>query len=163
MLYRDYLKTDYWKERRAEFKKHTKNRCWLCHSRDNLQVHHKRYERKGRSILFQERHADLRLLCGRCHKQIHDKGLMKIFAQGCLKRKMIRDFILGKSKYSFNDLKLLNTNCLERNGAAGRRGIAKLKIINQTRPRIIINDKPPELKHKSNYWADIGWVGIHRD
>lgn len=90
MTYREYLNTDYWKERSAAFKKTTKQRCFVCrkdHSRFN--VHHKRYERRGKSIWFRERDTDLRLLCGTCHKTIHEYRLEEVLTKMLFKRTVI--------------------------------------------------------------------------
>lgn len=96
MLYKDYLKTDYWKQRRQEFKSKTWNRCFICRAKNvQFDVHHKRYSRDGDSVLFKEQHTDLRLLCRRCHTAIHKMGLEKDLAGNQVKRRHIRDIILG--------------------------------------------------------------------
>lgn len=97
MKYKDYLQTKYWKERRKEFKSKTWQRCFICRNKNcQFDVHHKRYERNGKSILFNEKHTDFRLLCRRCHTAIHVMKLEKQLESNLLKRRHIRDIILGR-------------------------------------------------------------------
>lgn len=93
MDYKSYLQSNYWINRRKKFKNKTHNRCFICRSKSNLQVHHKRYSVNGKSILFKEKHTDLRLLCRDCHSKIHKYNLEKIFASGLVKRRVLRDFL----------------------------------------------------------------------
>ena len=94
MNYNEYLKSDYWKRRRTEFKSKTWRRCYICHAKTDLQVHHKRYKRNGKSILFKEEHRDFRLLCGRCHSAVHRLRLEKVLASNLMKRRDLRDLII---------------------------------------------------------------------
>ena len=89
--YKKYLQSDYWEKRRVAFKKKTYNRCFICHSKNNLHVHHKRYKRKGKSILYKEKNTDLRLLCADCHLKIHKYFLEEVFAKNMIKRRKLRD------------------------------------------------------------------------
>lgn len=108
MNYQAYLKSDYWKARSAAFKKRTHQRCFICHKTDvQFNVHHKRYTRKGKSILFRERHTDLRLLCDICHMLIHAYNLEEILAKMLFKRKILlkamsdgnpRDYLEGEKR-----------------------------------------------------------------
>ncbi len=93
MSYQDYLNSDYWKKRRVEFKSKTHKRCYICHAKESLQVHHKRYVREGKSILFHERHQDFRLLCSDCHRKIHQYGYMEKLAKNQIKRRELRDIL----------------------------------------------------------------------
>lgn len=93
--YQDYLNSEHWSKRRLKFISKTHKRCFICRGKDNLQVHHKRYYRYGESILFRERHTDLRLLCGRCHTFIHKHGYVKKLASNKIRRKDLRDIILN--------------------------------------------------------------------
>lgn len=93
--YTKYLNSDYWKKRKVEFKSKTYKRCFVCRSKENLHVHHKRYWDKNGSILFREKHTDLRLLCKTCHFYIHSNNLEKLFASNKIKRKKLRDEIKG--------------------------------------------------------------------
>lgn len=93
MNYTNYLQSDYWKGRRKEFRDKTWNRCYICRAKGKLETHHKRYSKDGQSILFKERHVDLRLLCRKCHQGIHDLKLEKQLAGNLLKRREIRDLI----------------------------------------------------------------------
>ena len=100
MIYKDYLKTNHWKTIRKEFWERSQKRCFLCHKKNDLHLHHKRYRRyekfgdpKGYSILFKERHQDFRLLCKDCHRKIHKYQLEEILAKGKVKRKVLRNWI----------------------------------------------------------------------
>lgn len=64
--YRRYLKTDHWKETRAEALKRGHYKCHDCGSTANLQVHHLTYARRGH-----ERQSDLVVVCDKCHKKRH--------------------------------------------------------------------------------------------
>ena len=67
--YQDYLLSDHWKDVRRRFwaSKLHNGSCFVCSSKDKLQVHHKSYKRIGK-----EKMGDLILLCGKCHKETHD-------------------------------------------------------------------------------------------
>lgn len=64
--YRVYLKTPHWQKVRAAALEHAGHRCALCNSSQNLEVHHRTYERRGA-----ERPADVTVLCDDCHKRHH--------------------------------------------------------------------------------------------
>lgn len=94
MNYNEYLKTKHWRETRNKFKSKTWNRCFICRNKDSvLDVHHKRYKRYGSSILFNEKHNDLRLLCRDCHIKIHRFCLEEILAKNIIKRTKLRDLL----------------------------------------------------------------------
>jgi hypothetical protein len=65
--YKTYLRSDHWKELRRRKYSKCPNRCAICGSAENLQLHHLQY----RSIYDVET-SDLRCLCGMCHKTFHD-------------------------------------------------------------------------------------------
>ena len=95
MKYQDYLYSEHWTKRKIEFKSKTHNRCFICRVKNiPFDVHHKRYYRDGQSILFSEKHTDLRLLCRRCHTTLHRLSLDKDFASNKIKRRTLRDIIL---------------------------------------------------------------------
>lgn len=64
--YKDYLRSERWQDVRVEILLRDKYCCVKCHSRNNLQVHHKTYERRG-----MEDKDDLMTLCESCHKKEH--------------------------------------------------------------------------------------------
>ena len=64
--YKDYLKSDHWKNTRDRVAEYWGHRCAVCNSPDNVQVHHRTYEHIG-----QERMQDLILLCDDCHRKFH--------------------------------------------------------------------------------------------
>lgn len=66
--YEDYLKSPHWLSVRERKRSSVGYRCELCPSRDRLHVHHDTYARLGA-----ERMSDLKVLCQRCHKRIHNK------------------------------------------------------------------------------------------
>lgn len=65
MQYRDYLKTEQWKNRRKEILVRDGNKCSECGDKKKLQVHHLNYKNLGC-----EKDEDLVTLCGNCHKKI---------------------------------------------------------------------------------------------
>lgn len=66
MAYEEYLKTPEWQERRKKALANAKHRCQVCNSKDNLNVHHRTYERLG-----EELPSDLTVLCYECHGLFH--------------------------------------------------------------------------------------------
>ena len=91
--YNTYLQGNYWKERRKIFRNKTWNRCYICHSKKELQTHHKRYIRNNISILFNEKHSDLRLLCKICHFKLHKYKLEYMLIGNKIKRRWLRDYL----------------------------------------------------------------------
>jgi hypothetical protein len=68
--YRDeYLSSDHWYARRKETLDRADNRCQLCYSPRNMQVHHRTYLRLGDEDPF-----DLTALCRECHEHFHQRG-----------------------------------------------------------------------------------------
>lgn len=68
MPYNEYLKTEHWKKIRKRALKKAKYACRLCNSKENLNVHHRTYKRKGAEIP-----SDIIVLCESCHGKFHDK------------------------------------------------------------------------------------------
>lgn len=66
--YKDYLKTDHWRDARSRALKRAGYKCQLCGCRGNLQVHHNNYKN-----IWHEKDGDLIVLCWKCHKKIHNK------------------------------------------------------------------------------------------
>ena len=66
MLYDDYLKTDWWKQRSERTKKLAGYKCEFCGSGDGLQVHHLAYYDLGH-----EDDKQLLCLCRNCHERVH--------------------------------------------------------------------------------------------
>ncbi len=64
--YEDYLQSDVWQRTRDLALEYYGERCCLCNSADNLNVHHRTYERRGN-----ERLVDLIVLCRDCHASYH--------------------------------------------------------------------------------------------
>jgi hypothetical protein len=64
--YHEYINSPRWKKRADRIKKRV-GCCSVCKSTNNLNVHHKTYERLGR-----ERNKDLVVLCRDCHLIEHD-------------------------------------------------------------------------------------------
>ena len=61
--YNEYLDSSIWKEKRRIALDRARNRCQVCNSRKNLEVHHRTYP----LILGNEPQEDLTVLCHRCH------------------------------------------------------------------------------------------------
>lgn len=68
MTYEDYIKSDEWKKRREWALYFWEYRCSLCFSEDDLQVHHRTYQRLGNENL-----NDLIVLCKSCHERFHER------------------------------------------------------------------------------------------
>lgn len=66
MHYKDYLESDHWKRLRKRKLYQSGNKCQLCGSKENLNVHHNTYENRGC-----EKDEDLVVLCNECHKKHH--------------------------------------------------------------------------------------------
>lgn len=66
--YQEYLNSPHWKETRLKALKRAGNRCQLCSSTKDLNVHHNTYKNKGHEDL-----NDLVVLCRKCHAKFHDK------------------------------------------------------------------------------------------
>jgi len=66
MPYAEYLKTDHWKNVKKKVFIRVGNKCQLCSSKINLNVHHNTYENRG-----EERYEDLIVLCQKCHEIFH--------------------------------------------------------------------------------------------
>jgi len=67
--YHDYLMSTPWKNKSESAKRRASNRCQLCNRPNNLQTHHRTYERLGN-----EDDGDLIVLCRECHKKFHADG-----------------------------------------------------------------------------------------
>ncbi len=68
--YPDYLKSEHWQRMRRRAISLAGFRCHDCDDRQSeLHVHHLNYDRVGR-----ERQSDLRVLCKRCHEEMHKDG-----------------------------------------------------------------------------------------
>jgi len=67
MPYREYLRTPEWQARRRNALAAALSRCEVCNVSENLDVHHRTYERLGA-----EDEADLTVLCRSCHGLFHE-------------------------------------------------------------------------------------------
>lgn len=67
--YNLYLRTQHWKQMRALAIDRYGRTCVLCDGDDNVNVHHRTYERIGR-----ERLDDLVVLCRKCHASHHRRA-----------------------------------------------------------------------------------------
>ena len=70
--YSEYLKTEWWQQRRAKALTEGGHKCRICADTAALEVHHNTYERLGH-----ERAADLVVLCRKCHQLFHDSGELR--------------------------------------------------------------------------------------
>ncbi len=71
MPYAEYLKTQEWIRRRMVKLEISEYRCQLCNSSEDLNVHHRTYERLGC-----EKMGDLLVLCRDCHKLFHERRML---------------------------------------------------------------------------------------
>ena len=60
--YKNYLKSQAWKEKRKLFLELCNYECELCGGKTKLQVHHKNYNN-----IFNEEKEDVIVLCRECH------------------------------------------------------------------------------------------------
>lgn len=73
--YPNYIKSEAWYSRRADFLKKYGS-CYICSSVEDLQVHHRTYKNLGR-----EPDKDLTTLCDSCHNDLHkymDKNFLSV-------------------------------------------------------------------------------------
>jgi 5-methylcytosine-specific restriction endonuclease McrA len=69
MNYHEYLLSPQWQEKRSMAIYCAGNRCQVCNSPDNLEVHHRTYERLGCEAI-----ADLTVLCSDCHRMFSKRS-----------------------------------------------------------------------------------------
>lgn len=61
-----YLKSHYWRKRKAEYFSRNPRQCFLCSKVKNIHLHHRTYVR-----LNEEIDDDLVRLCGKHHQELH--------------------------------------------------------------------------------------------
>jgi 5-methylcytosine-specific restriction endonuclease McrA len=71
--YEEYLRSPRWRLLRALRRWLDGNRCRVCFSPYHLEVHHRAYRNRGRSLVGELR--DCVTLCAACHAAAHRKGL----------------------------------------------------------------------------------------
>ena len=72
MDYNNYLKSNHWIEFRKKVYRNKKNRsCKICGSSDRLNIHHRKYQRENRAVLYGEHRGDIIVLCQSCHYLWH--------------------------------------------------------------------------------------------
>lgn len=64
--YQTYLQSDHWKNFRKTQLIANNYQCQRCGSKDNLQVHHKTYKRRGHELS-----EDVIVVCNKCHEKLH--------------------------------------------------------------------------------------------
>lgn len=67
--YKKFLKTPYWKIISFYVRWLARFKCRLCGNEGDLEVHHKRYDSRGKEVFFWRQ--DLICVCLDCHDQIH--------------------------------------------------------------------------------------------
>ena len=65
--YHEYLMSTEWAEKRQACLEYYDHHCSLCYDNEQLQVHHRTYER-----VYHESPSDLIALCDNCHKKFHN-------------------------------------------------------------------------------------------
>lgn len=68
LWYSEYLKSERWKAFRLRIIEERGTACEVCFERPHFSLHHNTYAR-----LFNEREADVTLVCKECHQEIHTK------------------------------------------------------------------------------------------
>ncbi len=66
--YKEYLKSNHWKEFKRDFFKRFDRVCQNCGGKEKIQLHHKTYLR-----LWCEEFTDVIALCRFCHAKAHNK------------------------------------------------------------------------------------------
>jgi 5-methylcytosine-specific restriction endonuclease McrA len=66
MDYDSYLQSEKWDKTRRRVKAFWNNRCAICGTGHNVEVHHRSYRHLGNEPL-----SDLIALCGECHELYH--------------------------------------------------------------------------------------------
>lgn len=97
-LYKQYLLSDKWAEKRSKMMDIAGYACEVCKSTNNLQVHHLTYDH-----LYNEKPSDLVVVCGKHHKKL-DKNRKHSSSQSKFARMSL--FVLGENwryKMSFID------------------------------------------------------------
>lgn len=69
MTYKEYLKTDHWREVKRRYYSRNSKECRICGAKHNVHLHHKTYKRLGR-----EYDMDLVPLCKRHHNELHEQS-----------------------------------------------------------------------------------------
>lgn len=89
MRYLDYLQTTHWQE--IKEKTYTPNsKCHFCHTKEKLNIHHRRYRSGGKSVLFHEQPRHLLVLCQNCHHDWHSiQGKAKLKEKHLLRMKFL--------------------------------------------------------------------------
>lgn len=70
--YHNYMLSPDWKAKREEAFLFYGRKCQACEKTKTLHVHHADYEKLGYEPM-----SDLRILCGRCHRELHKKLKLK--------------------------------------------------------------------------------------
>jgi hypothetical protein len=68
--YREYLKSEHWRHRRAKAMRAAGHRCQHCGAMVGLNVHHRNYDH-----LYAEEPEDLVVACRDCHERYHRVGV----------------------------------------------------------------------------------------
>ncbi len=67
LSYQEYIRSGAWYRKRYGALQRAENRCQVCNSPEQLQVHHRSYQNLG-----SEKPSDLVVLCECCHKLFHE-------------------------------------------------------------------------------------------
>lgn len=88
--YWGYLRSPHWQRTRTQYRCSSEPQDCICGETEELQLHHKTYERLG-----EERLDDLTPLCRRCHAMVHDqvrRGLLGLDMAGFLNEKRSEEY-----------------------------------------------------------------------
>lgn len=120
--YSKYLHSSHWEIKKKELREKYNYRCYVCLSGKTLNTHHLKYNVNYTSILGNEKHKHLILLCGSCHRIIHKfhkylspfhfEKIKKLYEVGYSKEDSIRFCVLKGAafKYLINLQKAINNN-----------------------------------------------------
>ena len=99
MGYKDYLETEHWKNfRKKVYKSKRGKKCRVCGSTYHLNIHHRKYFRQNKSVLFNEKLGGIIVVCRECHLLWHKYHGTKIAFRGKHADRIKNMLRLGYSK-----------------------------------------------------------------
>ena len=113
--YKKYLESDAWRKKREKVLDRDGHACQICGSKENLRVHHKKYNPDF--YLGEEPENDLITVCERCHEDIHELKKAYIDNRAKINREsydkfknLVVDTLMHRDKAFGGDLNLAKNN-----------------------------------------------------
>ena len=85
--YNGYTSSHHWGDFKRRWFEHNERKCDFCGSEENIQLHHKTYERLGR-----ERFKDVQPLCRTCRKDEHNRLIREGYYPRLPSEKEVKQF-----------------------------------------------------------------------